>query len=187
MRGELTRAGLRALMRELARTAPRGRAFHVQLLGGGTAVLAGWRPSTIDVDLCSDRDEVFRDIQGIKGRLQLNVEFARPEHFVPELSGTADRHVFIEAMGSVSFYHYDPYAQIHSKIVRGFQRDLDDAHQFVRTGMVAPDRLRTLVQAIPASAYSRYPRLSRAGVLAAVEAFLAQSQQRRDRHRSAER
>jgi NTE family protein len=54
--------------------------------------------------------------------------------------------------------------------------DLADAHQFVRTGMIAPDRLRALVQAVPVSAYSRYPRLSRDGVLAAVEAFLAQSQ-----------
>jgi hypothetical protein len=40
------------------------------------------------------------------------------------------RHVFIETIGAISFYHYDPYAQILSKIVRGFQRDLDDAQHF---------------------------------------------------------
>ena len=60
-------------MGELARTAPRGGMFRVYLVGGGTAVLAGWRSATIDADLCADRDEVFRDIQGIKERLQLNI------------------------------------------------------------------------------------------------------------------
>jgi hypothetical protein len=29
----------------------------VYLLGGGTAVLQGWRPSTIDADLYADKDE----------------------------------------------------------------------------------------------------------------------------------
>ncbi len=82
LRRELTGEALRELMGELARTAPRGGMFRVYLVGGGTAVLAGWRSATIDADLCADRDEVFRDIQGIKERLQLNIEFVRPEDFV---------------------------------------------------------------------------------------------------------
>jgi hypothetical protein len=172
MRNELTRERLRALMQELARTAPRGKSHCVYLVGGGTAVYAGWRPASIDADLFSDHDEVFRDIQGIKERLQVNVEFARPEHFVPELPGTANRHVLIETIGPVTFYHYDPYAQILSKVVRGFARDVSDARQFIRSGMVDPDRLRTLVEAIPEAAYSRYPSLSRAAVLEAVGDFL---------------
>ena len=176
MRGELTRDGLLTLMRELAATAPRGRAYCVYLLGGGTAVFAGWRASTIDADLYSDDDEVFRDIQGIKERLHLNVEFARPEHFVPALSGSADRHVFIETIGRVSFYHYDPYAQVLSKIVRGFQRDLGDAREFIRAGMVDADRLLDLVRAVPKAAYSKYPNLSRRAVVAAVESFLPETQ-----------
>jgi hypothetical protein len=40
------------LMAELARTAARGRSFRVYVIGGGTAVLAGWRSATIDADLC---------------------------------------------------------------------------------------------------------------------------------------
>ena len=50
-------------------------------------MLAGWRSSTIDAHLYSDEDEVFHDIQAIKERLQLNIEFARPEDFVPPLEG----------------------------------------------------------------------------------------------------
>jgi hypothetical protein len=169
----MTRDRLRALMRELARTAPGRRSYRVYLVGGGTAVLAGWRESSVDADLFSDRDEIFHDIQNIKERLNVNVEFVQPEHFVPPLSGSSRRHVPIESIGKVSFYHYDPYAQILSKIVRGFERDMDDARQFVESGMVEAGKLRALVEEIPESAYSRYPNLSRAAVLEAVTAFLS--------------
>lgn len=172
MRRKLTRDALTELMSELAKTAPRRKSFRVYLLGGGTAVLAGWRPATIDADVFSDTGDVFRDIQGIKERLHLSVEFARPEDFVPPLAGTAERHRFIERVGSVDFYHYDPYAQVLSKVVRGFRKDLGDAEQFVASGWVDGERFRDLVEAIPDSAYARYPNLSRDSVLDAVRAFL---------------
>lgn len=181
MREELTRDRLVSLMKELARTAPRGGARRVYLLGGGTAVYLGWRRSSIDVGLFSDRHDVFGDIQAIKERLNINIELARPEHFVPPLKGTQDRHVLIDTMGSVSFFHYDPYAQLLSKVVRGFRRDLDDAHDFVRCGMVDPKRFRDLVAAIPDSAYAKYPSLSKRGVEGAVEAFLELEKQDRSR------
>ena len=173
VRRELTREGLRELMEELARTAPRGESFRVYVVGGGTAVLRGWRASTIDADLHSDQDGVFRDIQGIKTRLNLNVEYARPEHFVPPLTGSDDRHLFIDRVGSVDFYHYDPYAQLLSKVVRGFRKDLVDARHFVTSGMVDPQRFRELVHGVPESHYARYPNLSRDAVLEAVETFLS--------------
>jgi len=173
MREELTRDRLISLMKELARTAPRGGTYRVYLLGGGTAVYLGWRRSSIDVDLFSDQQDVFGDIQGIKERLNMNIEFARPEDFVPPLRGTPDRHVFVDTIGRITFYHYDPYAQLLSKVVRGFKRDLDDAGEFVRRGMVDPRRFRKLVDTIPDSAYARYPSLSRHGVEEAVESFLS--------------
>jgi hypothetical protein len=172
MREELTRDRLISLMKELARTAPPDGNYRVYLLGGGTAVYLGWRRSSIDVDLFSDQQDVFGDIQAIKERLNMNIEFARPEDFVPPLRGTLDRHVFIDTIGRISFYHYDPFAQLLSKVVRGFQRDLDDAKEFVRRGMVDPRRFRNLVAEIPDSAYARYPSLSRSGVEEAVEIFL---------------
>jgi hypothetical protein len=160
-------------MQEIARTAPRGAAYRVYLVGGGTAVHAGWRPSSIDADLFCEDESVFRDIQGIKERLNVNVDFARPEHFVPALRDSDNRHVFIETVGRVSYYHYDPYAQVLSKIVRGFERDLDDARHFVRSGMVDTAALRSLVEEIPESAYARYPNLSQQAVLRALQEFLA--------------
>lgn len=67
----------------------------------------------------------------------------------------------------------DPYAQILSKIVRGFRRDLEDARHFLLSRMVEPARLRSLVRAIPEASYSKYPSLSPRAVIGAVEDFLA--------------
>jgi hypothetical protein len=173
VRAELTRARLRALMEELARSAPGGRSVKVYLVGGGTAVLLGWRPSSVDADLFSDDEDVFRQVQEIKERLDVNIELTRPEHFVPPLPGSEERHVFIETIVRTSFYHYDPYAQVLAKVVRGFGRDLDDARNFLRSGLVDPARLRELVKRIPDSAYARYPSLGARAVRTAVEEFLA--------------
>jgi hypothetical protein len=144
MRKELTRPRLLSLMNELAKTAPRRGPNNVYLVGGGTAVYL------------------------------VNIDFARPEDFVPPLQGSEARHVFIDKIGSVTFLHYDPYAQLLSKIIRGFQRDLDDARKFVSSGMVDPRRLAALVKAIPDSTYARYPSLSPAALRRAVADFIAE-------------
>ena len=175
MREEVTRERLVLLMKELARRAPRRGAYRVYFVGGGTAVYLGWRRSSIDVDLYSDREVVFRNIQAIKERLNINIEFARPEDFVPPLPGTADRHVFVDQVGAIAFYHYDPYAQFFSKVARGFQRDLDDAREFIRSGMVDPRKLRSLLAKISNSAFAKYPSLSREGIENAIETFLAET------------
>jgi hypothetical protein len=111
-------------------------------------------------------------VQGIKERLQVNIELARPEDFVPPLQGSDDRHLFIDTIGRVSFFHYDPYAQLLSKVVRGFNRDMQDAENFVASGMVDPKRFRSLVQRIPDRSFAKYPALSRQAVLDAVQDFL---------------
>jgi hypothetical protein len=173
MRDRLTRESLRALRHELARSAGKDRHYTVYLVGGGTAVLEGWRDSSVDVDLYAPRDDIFHDVQAIKERPRLNIELVRPEHFVPPPEGSADRHVFIETVGRVSFYHYDPYAQLLSRIVRGFERDLVDARSLITSGMVDPKLFRSLVRAIPDSTWSKYPRHSPGAVRKAVDEFLS--------------
>jgi hypothetical protein len=159
-------------MKAIASTAPTRGSYRVYLVGGATAVLLGWRESTVDADLYAEQDVVFRHIQEIKERLQLNIEFARPEDFVPSLQGSGDRHVFIEAVRNVSFFHYDPYAQTFSKVVRGFAQDLQDAERFISSGMVDPALFRRLVSEVPEKAWARYPAISRQAVMQAVERFL---------------
>jgi hypothetical protein len=58
---------------------------QVYLTGGATAVLIGWRQSTIDVDIRvePDRDSIFRAIARLKEALGINVELASPVDFIP--------------------------------------------------------------------------------------------------------
>jgi hypothetical protein len=68
---------IRALVRELGRVA--GEPVRIYLTGGSTAVLEGWRESTIDVDLRfePDSDELLRALPALKDRLGINIERAR--------------------------------------------------------------------------------------------------------------
>lgn len=65
-----------------------GRAVSVEggvyLTGGATAVLHGWRDTTIDVDikLIPDRDEILREIPRLKEKLNLNIELNPAEALV---------------------------------------------------------------------------------------------------------
>lgn len=78
---------VRAFLRELARSAE--EAARVYLTGGATAVLLGWRPTTIDVDmkLVPEADALLRAIARLKDQLAINVELAAPSDFIPELPG----------------------------------------------------------------------------------------------------
>jgi hypothetical protein len=69
---------------------------RVYFTGGATAVLSGWRPSTIDVDLklVPEQDALLRAIPRLKEQLQLNVELASlasPVDFIPVPPGWEDR------------------------------------------------------------------------------------------------
>ncbi len=72
-------------MRELAREAASEAAVY--LTGGATAVLLGWRDTTIDADILivPELDALYRALPRLKEELQLNVEIASPAHFIPEL------------------------------------------------------------------------------------------------------
>ncbi len=161
-------------MQEIAGSYGGNRTARVFIVGGGTAVHSGWRTSNIDAHLFSHDEDVFADVQGMKERLELNIEFARPENFVPALEGTENRHLFIRTIGKISFLHYDPYAQLLSKVVRGFRQDLLDAENFLSSGMVDPVRFRSLVHTISETQFRKYPALSRDAVLAVVDDFLRQ-------------
>ncbi|HEY0390638.1 MAG TPA: hypothetical protein VGC63_02900, partial [Solirubrobacterales bacterium] len=110
-------------MRELGRSVRvDGRVY---LTGGATAVLYGWRQTTIDVDikLIPDRDEILREIPRLKEALNLNVELAAPSDFIPIPKGWEERSPLIRKEGRLSFHHFDPVAQALSKAERGHDQD----------------------------------------------------------------
>jgi hypothetical protein len=170
---ELTDVGrVRELMKALGREA-RADA-RVYFTGGVSAVLLGWRPTTIDADIriVPDRDEILRAIPPLKERLRINVELASPPDFVPELPGWADRSPFIAREGLVSFHHFDFYSQALAKIERGHAQDRADVSQMLADGLVEPRRMRELFTSAEAQLH-RYPAVDAAGLRRALEEALA--------------
>jgi hypothetical protein len=165
-------ARVRAFMTALGREADvDGRAYFT---GGASAVLVGWRQSTIDVDikLKPESDRLFRAIPSLKESLQLNVELACPADFIPELPGWEERSPFIEKEGRLAFHHYDFYAQALAKIERGHAQDVADVREMLRRGLVSPDRLRELFEAATPQLH-RYPAIDPPSFRRALEELLA--------------
>ena len=149
---------------------------RIYLTGGASAVLHGWRPSTIDVDLkiVPDSDALMRAIPRLKEELEVNVELAAPDDFIPEVPGWQSRSPFIRREGSASFHHYDFYAQALAKIERGHGQDLRDAEEMVRRDLIQPSELLRHFGEIESKLY-RYPAVDPPSFRRRVEAFVGQT------------
>ena len=145
---------------------------HVYLTGGATAVLHGWRLSTIDVDLklVPDDDALMRAIPLLKERLSMNIELAAPIDFIPVLEGWEARSPFVAQAGRLTFHHFDLVAQALAKIERGHQQDVDDVANMLALGLVTRAELVTTYDAIEARLY-RYPAIDAPTFRRAVEAI----------------
>ena len=171
MRRDVDAERLRTFLNALGETA-KGETT-VYLAGGATALLHGWRSSTIDVDikLEPDRDEVLRALPRLKEELEMNVDLASPDGFLPELPGWRERSPFVARSGLVTFRNYDLYAQALAKVERGHARDLADVEAMLERGLVEPARLRELHAAIEPQLY-RFPAVDPPTLRAALEAAL---------------
>lgn len=138
--------------------------------GGATAVLLGWRASTIDLDikLEPESDRLLRAIPALKERLEMNVELAAPDDFIPEIPGWRERSAFAGREGKLSFYHYDLAAQALAKIERGHAQDLGDVREMLARGLVGREELRQRFAEIEPQLY-RYPAIDPASFRLAVE------------------
>lgn len=168
MRQPVTAKRLQGFMKALADAA--STQSRIFLVGGATSVLLGWRNSTIDVDLkiVPESDEILRSLPALKERLQINIELASPDDFIPELPGWKERSQFIHQEGKLSFYHYDFYAQALAKIERGHRIDLQDVSDLITNGLVETTRLMELFSAIEGQLY-RFPDLDPKAFRQAVE------------------
>ena len=143
---------------------------RVYFTGGVTAVLMGWRNSTVDVDVRfePETDELFRALPEIKERLSINVELASPPDFIPEVPGWQDRSQFIGREGKVDFFHFDPYSQALAKIERGHDKDIFDVRSMLDAGLVERPKLSELFLAIEPYLF-RYPAIKPSAFRKAVE------------------
>ncbi len=149
---------IRRFMRELALEAKVETRLY--FTGGATAVLLGWRETTIDVDIrfFPETDRIFRALPRLKEKLQINVELASPADFIPEIPGWEERSLFISREGKLSFYHYDIYAQALSKIERGHLQDLQDVREMLGGKWIEPKKLLEYFERIEPDLY-RYPAI----------------------------
>jgi len=143
---------------------------RVYFTGGATAVLIGWRSSTIDVDIkiVPEHDHVFSAIPRIKEALQLNVELACPADFTPVPPGWEDRSPSIASEGRLVFHHFDLYAQALAKVERSHTLDIADVQEMVRRGLVEPARVWQYFQSIEPGLY-RFPALDARSFRRAME------------------
>jgi hypothetical protein len=149
-------ARIREFMRALGSAADQDGSCY--LTGGATAVLLGWRESTIDVDirLVPEADALFRAIQLLKEDLEINVELASPVDFIPLPAGWESRSIFEATEGRLTFRHFDPYAQALAKLERGHAMDLSDVREMTERGLVDPARLLEYFEEIEPQLY-RFP------------------------------
>jgi len=146
---------------------------RVYFTGGATAVLFGWRSSTIDVDLriFPESDRILRSIPHLKDALQINVELVSPADFIPELPGWEKRSLYIALEQKLSFYHFDPYAQTLAKIERRHAQDREDVQSMIRSGLVDPALALSYFKQIEPRLYL-YPAIDPMSFRRAVEEAL---------------
>jgi hypothetical protein len=172
MRERADEERIRAFLHDLGRRAR--VAGRVYLTGGATAVLEGWRASTIDVDmrLEPEDDALMRSLPELKERLDLNIELVSPSDFIPELPGWRDRSPFVVREGILDVHHYDPYSQALSKVERAFEQDLEDVQAMMAAGLVEPGLALDLFGRIEGDLY-RYPAIDPAAFAAKVNRTFA--------------
>ena len=169
MREVADRRKIEAFLTALAREAT--TATDIFLVGGTTAVLVGWRPTTIDIDLVMrpESDAMLRAIPALKERLQVNVELASPDQFIPVPTGWEERSPVITRIGRVTVRHYDPVAQALAKIERGHGRDLADVDAMIARGLISGAEVRGMFARIEPELY-RFPAIDPPSFRRAVDA-----------------
>lgn len=170
MRSEADAERIRSLARGLGRAVAPGTRMY--LTGGATAVLEGWRDSTVDIDVRfePDSDAALSRIKDLKEELSVNVELASPLDFLPPLDGWQDRSRFRFREGDLEVFDFDPYSQALSKLQRGFELDLKDVQSMVRSGQVEPARLLELYEGVEPELF-RFPAVDPPSLRAAVESL----------------
>jgi hypothetical protein len=168
MRRPVDQARIRRFMQALGAEA--NTEVRVYFTGGASAVLVGWRASTIDIDLKlePEADRLLRAFPRIKESLEINLELASPGDFIPELVGWRERSPWIGREGSIDFHHYDFAAQALAKIERGHAQDIGDVEEMLARRLVSPTALRERYAEIEVQLY-RYPAIDPTSFRRAVE------------------
>jgi hypothetical protein len=172
MRPRADAARILAFARELGQRATSPATLY--LTGGATAVLEGWRATTVDIDirLEPDADELLRLIPRLKESIGVNVELASPADFIPELPEWRERSASITREGNLDVLHFDHYSQALAKLERAFDQDLEDVREMINRRLVDPRRALALFTAIEPELF-RFPAIDPPSFRSRVERELS--------------
>ena len=174
MRNRLDSEKFKTFMQRIGELATSAGTIYVT--GGATALLLGIREQTIDIDIKLDPEPagVFNAIAELKEALNINVELASPDLFLPPLPEWKERSRFIASYGMVQFRHYDFYSQALAKIERGHNVDMLDARALLERGYIRSDELKRLAESIELE-LMRYPAIDPVSFYGKIRQFLEES------------
>ena len=144
---------------------------RLYLVGGSSLILVSSKVSTLDIDLKIEtapehHGEFLRCLRQVSRQLQVPVEEASPDQFIPLPPGHSERHQFIGRYGSLDVFHFDFYSIALSKIHRGNEKDFADVVHMITQNLIEFSRLREYFAAI-------LPQLATFSLKADPESFSA--------------
>ncbi|MBA3245244.1 MAG: hypothetical protein H0T61_08735 [Actinobacteria bacterium] len=173
MREVVDAESVQAFMRALGAEADEEAVAY--LTGGTTAVLVGWRATTVDIDLklVPESERLLRALVRLKDELGVNVELASPAEFIPIAEGWEERSPFVAREGKLTYRHFDPVAQVLAKLERGHARDLGDVRALIEHGLVDESELLSSFKQIESELY-RFPAIDAGAFRRRVEELVDQ-------------
>lgn len=170
MRPPVDRRRIEDFLTRLGKSQMSGRIY---LVGGTAVVYRGLRVRTLDIDIAIESGEaqLLEAVRRLKDELQVNVELASPEDFIPLPPGWEGRARFIGRFGNLDVFYFDFDSIALTKIVRANERDLDDLVLLAREGLVQLQALEQEVAAmLPQLGTGRYFNVDPAAVARNFEA-----------------
>ncbi len=129
------------------------KAAKLYLLGGSALCLLGSPRTTVDVDLdlelpVEDEAQLEAMLNELAQEMRLDVEMVPLAEFAPLAPDSDKRHRFLGSYGLIDVYIFDLYSIALSKIVRGFESDLEDVIFLLNQKLIHFDTLRSAFMSV---------------------------------------
>jgi hypothetical protein len=92
--------------------------------------------------------EIEQILKQLSSEIRLDLESVQLAEFLPLPPNAEKRHRFLERYGQVDVYIFDLYSIALSKIVSGFESDLEDVEFLLAQSLIAWDELESFFKGI---------------------------------------
>ena len=115
----------------------------IYLLGGSALCLLGSLRETLDVDYSIENiaPEIEQTLERLALELKLELEPVPLNEFIPLPDEAELRHRFVGWYGNLKVYIFDLYSIALSKIVRGFDSDIEDVEFLINRKLITWEAL----------------------------------------------